>query len=62
MKKFNQFEAFIIREGLIKVKEQFLNDIKEAEKKGKTHIFSPSYVDYIIDETNKKLTQLTIKK
>jgi hypothetical protein len=59
MKKFNQFEAHLIKEGLEAVKQQFIKDIETAKSNGKHHLFSENYVDYIINETLTKLKTLT---
>ncbi len=59
MKKFNQFEAHLIKEGLEAVKQQFIKDIETAKSNGKNHLFSENYVEYIINETLTKLKTLT---
>ena len=62
MKKFNQFQLTLIKDGLELLKDKWKQEIAESEKNGKINIFHPSFVDLSINETILKATELTKKK
>ena len=62
MKKFNGFEAHLLEEGLKIVVDTIVNDIIEAEKKGKRSLMTAGYVRSIEAEALAKLKSLTIKQ
>lgn len=62
MKKLNGFENWLILTGLELVKENFIKEIEETTAKGKLHLFSPQYIENIIEETKKNINTLTKKQ
>ena len=61
MKKFNEFEALLIKEGLKKVKEEMIAEIEKTEKDGKTPIMTTGFVMMSLDELAKKVEEMTKK-
>ena len=61
MKKFNEFEALLIKEGLKKVKEEMIAEIEKTEKDGKTPIMTTGFVMMSLDELVKKVEEMTRK-
>ena len=61
MKKFNEFEALLIKEGLKKVKEEMIAEIEKTEKDGKTPIMTTGFVMMSLDELVKKVEEMTKK-
>jgi hypothetical protein len=61
MKKFNEFEALLIKEGLNKVKEGMIAEVKEAEASGKTPIMTAGFVEMTVEELVKKVEEMTKK-
>jgi len=61
MRKLNKAEQYMLLEGLKMYSAAMKADIKLATKKGKTHIFSESYVDMTSKEIEEKLKTLTLK-
>jgi hypothetical protein len=60
MKKLNGFESYLVIEGLLKMKSDMINDIKELEAKGLNSMMTESYVDTVVNETIEKIKALTI--
>jgi hypothetical protein len=60
MKKLNGFESYIVIEGLLKVKSDMINDIKELEAKGLNSMMTEGYVDRVVNEAIEKIKVLTI--
>jgi len=59
MKKFNEFENFIIVKGVKKVIKELENEIKDAENNNKRHIMASGYPTMIEKELLEKLEKLT---
>lgn len=60
MKKFNEFENFIIKKGVKKIIKELENEIKDAENNNKHHIMASGYPTNIIEkELLEKLEKLT---
>jgi len=60
MKKFNEFENFIIKKGVKKIIKELENEIKDAENNNKRHIMASGYPTNIIEkELLEKLEKLT---
>lgn len=62
MKKLNDFQLFLITNGLELVAEAYKKDIAEATNKGRNHIFTEGYVDMITKETLEAVQALTKKE
>lgn len=61
MKKFNGFEAHLLKEGLKMYVEAIVDDIVEAEKQERRPIMTAEYVRMIEREVLVKLKSLTLK-
>lgn len=59
MKKFNEYENFLIKEAMKLLEVEMVNEIKDAEKKGKRHLFHVSYPPLVIKELIQKADILT---
>jgi hypothetical protein len=62
MKKLNGFENWLILTGLELVKENFIKEISEATSKGKNHLFTPQYIEQMIEQTKTNINTLTKKQ
>jgi hypothetical protein len=62
MKKFNEFEAHLLGQGLKVYVEAVIEEIIIAEQKGERPIMTADYMRMIERETLEKLKSLTIKK
>ena len=62
MKKFNEFEAHLLGQGLKVYVEAVIEEIIIAEQKGERPIMTADYMRMIERETLAKLKSLTIKK
>lgn len=61
MKKLNEFQLFLITNGLQMVAEAYKKDIAEANANGRNHMFDESYVDMFTKETIEAVQELTKK-
>jgi len=61
MKKFNAYEALLIKDGLDKVKEGMIEEVKRIEASGKTPIMTVGFVEMTVDELLKKVEEMTKK-
>jgi len=57
--KFNEFENYLIKEGIYKIQKDLKKEIKDVEDSGKRHIMSQNYVDIIVKDLFKKLETFT---
>ena len=55
MKKINEFEKQLIANGLELVTAEVTAEIKEAESKGRNHLFSENYIPMVVSELKAKL-------
>ena len=62
MKKFNFFEAHLLRQGLKMYVDNIVNDIVEAERSGRIPIMTAGYIEMIQSEILVKLKSLTLKE
>jgi hypothetical protein len=61
MQKFNEFEALLIKEGLNKVKEEMIAEVKAAEASGKTPIMTAGFIDMSVHELIMKVEGMSKK-
>jgi hypothetical protein len=57
MKKFNDFQVHVLETALQLWSDEVKKDIANAEKKGKNHIFAPSYVDMTIADIKQVIAE-----
>ncbi len=64
MKKFNEFEGFLIQEGLKKVMADMIAEIEKAkaEGNGKRPIMTAGFVMMTMEELTKKVEEMTRKE
>tara|TARA_R110000764_G_scaffold20407_7_gene52440 strand:+ start:228 stop:452 length:225 start_codon:yes stop_codon:yes gene_type:complete len=62
MSKLNGLEAYWLRQGLELVLEQAIVEIEEVENMGRRHIMTAGYVTQEIEQLQKKLRKMTLKK
>ena len=62
MKKFNGFEAHLLREGLKQYVELICQDIRESESNGRRPIMTEGYILSIFADITDKLKSLTLKE
>jgi hypothetical protein len=62
MKKLNEFESYLVLEGLESMRRTMKLDILEIEAEGKNPIMTTGYVDMVIDEAIEKIKSLTLKQ
>lgn len=62
MKKFNGFEKWLIEEGLKRISTEIKEEIKKTESTNKRHIMTEGYVDMVVEELLKKITNFTKKE
>jgi hypothetical protein len=62
MKKFNEFEKYLVSEGLKLFSEQMRADVKAYENSGKMPLYTVSYVDMVERELLEKLNDMTKKQ
>jgi hypothetical protein len=62
MKKFNEFEAHLLEQGLKLYCTQIINDIIDGEKNGRRPIMTADYVRAIELQALTKLKSLTLKQ
>ena len=62
MKKLNEFESYLVIEGLGMLKDAWKKDIREVELQGKNPLMTMDYVDMVVSETIEKIKALTLKQ
>jgi hypothetical protein len=62
MKKFNEFEKYLLSEGLKLFSEQMRADVKSYEDNGKMPLYTISYVDMVERKLLEKLNDMTKKQ
>ena len=62
MKKLNEFESYLVIEGLNNLKEEYKKDIRRIVKEGKNPLMTETYIEMVVNETINKIKQLTLKQ
>ena len=62
MKKFNEFEKYLLSEGLKLFSEQMRADVKSYEDSGKMPLYTIRYVDMVERNLLEKLNDMTKKQ
>lgn len=61
MAKLNEFESYLILQGLQKIAEEMKADIIEVERHGKNPLMTTGYVDMVIKDATDKVKSFTLK-
>lgn len=62
MKKFNQYEMYLITEGLKLLGKAMKKEIEAVEADGRMPLMTQGYVDMTIENVVEKVKELTSKK
>jgi hypothetical protein len=57
MKKFNEFEKYLMLEGLTLLAKQMKSEIEQVEKSGKRPLMTSDYVDVTMNELIEKINK-----
>ena len=62
MSKFNQFEKYLLVQGLERVALEMKADIRNIEESGKNPLMTIGYVDMVVRDALDKLNSFTLKQ